>query len=125
MLGHFAVVLWHLVLLLKVQPGIPGFAPPLLILINLIPVAGLVAFARGFPKLAGGMITVPLAIALVIGAYAHFLSPGSDNIFHMPPGALRLPFQASAVLLLILEALGCWIGVRIFASMPQRGVPTP
>jgi len=126
-LGHFAVVLWHLVLLLKVQPGTFGFAPPLLILVNLIPVAGLVAFARGFPKLAGSMITLPLAIALVIGAYAHFLSPGSDNILNMPPGALRLPFQISAVLLLILEALGCWIGVRMFASMPERrgasGVP--
>jgi hypothetical protein len=99
----------------------------LLILVNLIPVAGLVVFARGFPKLAGSMITLPLAIALVIGAYAHFLSPGSDNILHMPPGNLRLPFQASAVLLLILEVLGCWIGVRMFASMPRRsgvsGIP--
>jgi hypothetical protein len=27
---------------------------------------------------------------------------------------LRLPFQISAVLLVLLEALGCWIGVRIF-----------
>jgi len=50
--GHFAAVVWHLLLLVKVQPSTPGFAPPLLILVNLFPLAGVVAFAKGFPKLA-------------------------------------------------------------------------
>jgi hypothetical protein len=118
--AHFIAVVWHLFLVVKVQPGFPRFAPPLLILVNLIPVAGLVAFAKGFPKLAGCMITLPLAIALVIGTYAHFLSPGTDNIFSMPPGDLRLPFQVSAVLLVVLEALGCWIGIRIFVQTSER-----
>jgi len=119
--GHFIAVIWHLLLLVKVQPSTPRFFPPLLILFNLFPIAGLVALAKGFPKLAGTMIILPLAIPLVIGTYAHFLSPGSDNILHMPAGDLRLPFQVSAVLLVLLEALGCWIGFRIFASMTVRG----
>src|SRR5215472_10508263 len=97
--GHLVAVIWHLLLLVKVQPSTPRFAPPLLILVNLFPVAGLVALAKGLRKFAGSMITIPLAIALVIGSYAHFLSPGTDNILHMPPGDLRLPFQISAVLL--------------------------
>jgi hypothetical protein len=57
----------------------------------------------------------PLAIALVIGTYSHFLSPGTDNILRMPSGDLRLSFQISAILLVFLEALGCWVGIRIFA----------
>jgi hypothetical protein len=117
---HFGAAIWHLFLVVKVQPGFPGFAPPLLILVNLMPVAGLVAFAKGFLKLAGCMITLPLAVALVIGTYAHFLSPGEDNIFRMPPADLRLPFQVSAVLLVVLEALGCWIGIRIFVQTSAR-----
>jgi hypothetical protein len=96
-LGHFVTVIWHLLLLVKVQPSTPRFFPPLLILFNLFPVAGLVAFAKGFRKLAGSMIILPLAIALVIGTYAHFLSPGTDNILRMPSGDLRLSFQISAV----------------------------
>jgi hypothetical protein len=60
------------------------------------------------------MITVPLAIALVIGFGAHFLSPGTDNVLHLPPSEWRLSFQISAVLLVSLEALGCWIGLRAF-----------
>jgi hypothetical protein len=45
--GHFAVVIWHLLLLLKVQPTTPWFAAALLVVANLLPVAGLVAFAKG------------------------------------------------------------------------------
>lgn len=59
------------------------------------------------------MIVIPLGVALAIGSYTHFLSTGIDNVFHMPPRGLKLPFQVSAVLLTVLEALGCWVGVRM------------
>jgi hypothetical protein len=119
-LGHFVAVILHLLLLVKVQPSTPSFFPPLLILFNLFPIAGLVALAKGFRKLAGSMIILPLVIPLVIGTYAHFLSPGTDNILRMPPGDLRLSFQISAVLLVLLQALGCWVGIHIFAHSSAR-----
>ena len=81
-LGHFVAVIWHLLLLVKVQPSTPRLFPPLLIVFNLFPVAGLVALAKGFRKLAGSMIILPFAVALVIGTYAHFLSPGTQHIAH-------------------------------------------
>jgi hypothetical protein len=114
-LANFAAVLWHLLLLVEVRPGIPTAAIFLLVLINLVPVAGVVTFAKGFRKLAGSMIIVPLGVALVIGSYTHFLSSGADNVLRMPPSALTLPYQVSAVLLTFLEALGCWIAWRMFA----------
>jgi hypothetical protein len=114
LLGHFAVVTWHLFLLVKVQPSTPRIALLLLIVINLLPVAALIAFTKGRYKLAGCMIVIPLGVALAIGSNTHFLSTGIDNVFHMPPRDLRLPFQVSAVLLTVLEALGCWIGLRMF-----------
>ncbi len=121
-LAHYAVVIWHVTLLIQVQPGFPRVAILLLLLINLFPIAALFAFAKGFPKLAGSMIILPLGIALVIGGYTHFLSAGSDNVFRMAPSELTLPFQVSAVLLALLEVLGCWIGLRIFAfSWSRKG----
>jgi len=119
-LSHFAVVIWHLFLLLKLQPGTAGLALVFLIIVNLIPVIGMVAFQRGRPKLAGVMIVVPLGVALVIGIYAHYLSAGTDNVFRMPPAEWRLPFQISALLLTVLEALGCWIGFRMFWFVGTR-----
>jgi hypothetical protein len=104
--GHLLVVLWHLFLLVKVEPNtalIPAsaFGP------NQCNSCG--GAVRGFFTLAATMVAVPLAVALVIGAYSHFLSSGGDNIFRLPPGEFRLSYQISAVLLVTLEALGCWI----------------
>jgi hypothetical protein len=45
-LDHFVAVIWHLWLLVKVQPNTPRFFP-LLILFNLFPVAGLVTLGKG------------------------------------------------------------------------------
>ncbi len=115
-LSHFAVVIWHLFLLLKLQPGTSELALVLLIVVNLIPVMAMVAFQKGHPKLAGAMIFVPLGMALVFGIYAHYLSTGTDNVFRMPGGEWRLSFRLSAILLSVLEALGCWIGFQMFRS---------
>jgi|ERR1022692_492189 hypothetical protein len=120
--GHFAVVIWHLLLLLKVQPSTPWFAALLLVVANLLPIAALVAFAKGRYNLGGGLIVLPLSVALAIGGYTHFLTAGSDNVFRMPPGGLRLPFQISAVLLAVLESLGCFVGLRMFAAPRAKHV---
>ena len=115
--AHYLAVVWHVVLLVKVQPGFPAVGIRLLLLINLVPIAGVAVFAKGARRLAAGAIIIPLGIALVIGGYTHFLSPGADNVFRMPPSGLTLSFQISAALLVILEALGCWAGVKIY--MPR------
>jgi hypothetical protein len=113
-LGHFAVVIWHLLLLVKVRPSTPQIALLLLVVINLIPVVAVAVSAKGHNRLAGLLIVVPFGVALAIGSYTHFLSAGTDNVFRMPPGELRLPFQVSAVLLAVLETVGCGIGLRMF-----------
>ena len=111
-LAHYAAVIWHVILLVKVQPEFPPGGILLLLVINLFPIAGLFAFAKGFPKLAASMIIIPLATALAIGGCTHFLSAGSDNVWRMAASDLRLPFQISAVMLATLEAAGCWVGFR-------------
>ncbi len=45
------------------------------------------------------MVIIPFSVALLIGGYAHFLSSGTDNVFRMPPGDWRFPFQVSAEML--------------------------
>src|SRR5215469_2800551 len=123
-MGHFLVVVWHLWLLVRVQPGIPSFLPPMLILVNLLPVAGLIVLAKGSQKLAATLVTVPLAVALVVGFGAHFLSSGNDNVLHMPPGALLLSFQTSAVLLMVLEAAGVLLGLQMFGLGKEKTAPS-
>jgi hypothetical protein len=119
--ANLAVILWHLSLVVRVQAGFPRSAIPFLILANLLPVIGIVMLARGHRNWAGIFITVPLAAGFIIGITAHFLRPGTDNVLHMPPGELTLPFQISAVALVILEALGCWVGIKAFMYSHEHG----
>ena len=86
--------------------------PLFAILANLIPVVAVILLWAHFPKV-GAWLLLFLAVPLAIGGYSHFLSPGSDNIFRMAPGALTLAFRVSAVLLLVLEILSCWVAVQI------------
>ncbi len=121
LLSHFALVIWHLLLLVKVQPSMPTLVLPLLIVVNIIPLMALIAFWRGWRRLAGWMVIIPLGVALVIGCYTHFLSGGTDSVFRMPPGEWRSSFQVSAVMLAILEALGCWVGFQMVAAHKSSG----
>jgi hypothetical protein len=66
------------------------------------------------PQISGKHARNPCRDSIVIGLYAHFLSPGTDNVLRMAPVELRLPFQTSAVLLVLLEATGLRLGLRIF-----------
>jgi hypothetical protein len=54
--------------------------------------------------------------AFLFGLLNHFLLPGSDNVAHVPPGVWQLPFQVTAVLLAILQALGTGIGAWCIAE---------
>lgn len=112
-LAHAVVVYWHLVLLARFGAAItPDHAPLFAILANLIPLTAVILMWAGFPK-AGTSLLLFLAVPLAIGGYSHFLSPGSDNVFRMAPSELTVAFRISAVLLFILELLGCWLGIQI------------
>jgi hypothetical protein len=49
----------------------------------------------------------------VDGLITHFFSAGPDNVFRIAAGALTWSFRVSAVLLVVLETVGCWLAVAI------------
>jgi cytochrome bd-type quinol oxidase subunit 2 len=57
------------------------------------------------------LLLVSMAGAFVFGAYYHFIYPSPDNVEMITPGDWKLPFQITAVLLAVLEALACWLGI--------------
>jgi hypothetical protein len=112
-LAHAVVVFWHLELLARRDAALKVDQVPLFAaLANIIPLIALISLWAHFPKL-GAWLLLFLAVPLAIGGYSHFLSPGSDNVFRMADGELTFAFRISAVLLLVLEFLGCWLGIRI------------
>ena len=49
-----------------------------------------------------------MAGSLLFAGYHHFVLHGPDHILEAPHGAWLPVFQVTAVLLLVLEAFGCW-----------------
>lgn len=74
------------------------------------PVIGLILLWRRVNVAAAILVVIPMTVTLVISAYKHFMSSGPGNAFRFPTAERALFFRASAVLLVILEALGCGIG---------------
>jgi hypothetical protein len=57
------------------------------------------------------LLFLSMLAAFLFGVWNHFLLPGSDNIGDVPPGVWQQPFQVTAVLLTILQAVGTGIGI--------------
>lgn len=117
--AHSAAVFWHLVLVTKITPGLTdNQVLAATAAITLVPAVALVLLWADFPRLGGVLLFLPLAVGLGIGGDEHFLAPGPLNVFYVAATRWALQFRVTAVLLLVLEVLGCWIAIQAFRGVP-------
>ncbi len=77
--------------------------------------AGIVLLLKA--RRAGALLLLfSMAGSLVFGAYNHFVAGGADNALHMAPGPSVAVFQLTSILLFLVEAFGCWIGLAILRA---------
>jgi len=101
-LAHAVTVVWHLFVLAKIPPGLAGQQVlSAAIMINVVPLVGVVLLWTHYPRLASVLILIPLAVGLSAGGFEHFLSNGPDNVFRMTTTEWTLAFTISAVLLAV------------------------
>jgi hypothetical protein len=118
-LAHAGAVFWHLVLVAKITPGLTdGQVLTATAAINLVPTVALVLLWGHFLRLGGFLLFLPLSVGLVIGGNEHFVTPGPLNVFYVAATPWALQFRVTAVLLLVLEVLGCWIAIQAFRGEP-------
>jgi len=111
-IAHVVVFIWHLYIAANIPPGLPSVQILIVaIAINAAPVIGLILLLQIY-RLAAILIFPPMALTFAIGAFEHFASVGPNSVFGVPASAWASSFRATAVLLIILELLGCWIGAR-------------
>lgn len=115
--SHACVVVWHLFVVAKIQPALltPAFVV-FLGTINLLPFLAVSLLGTRFRPLAGWLLLIPLGLALTAGLISHFFSAGPDNVFRIPAGRWTWSFRVSAVLLVLLETIGCWLAVAILRA---------
>ncbi len=60
--------------------------------------------------LGGLLLFSSMLAALLFGVIFHYVLPGPDHVASVPAGPWQLPFQLSAVLLALSEAIGAAVG---------------
>ena len=58
------------------------------------------------------LLLVTMAGSLLFGVYFHFVGESFDHVSHREHSMWGTTFTATAVLLAVVEAVGCWIGFR-------------
>jgi hypothetical protein len=104
---HAAVTVVHAAA--HVGAGVQTSLPALLyiwLIIIIGPIAGWWLVRSGRVCVGCGVIGACMTGALIFGALNHFVWPGVDRVDMIAVGVWRAPFQVTAVLLALTEALG-------------------
>jgi len=83
----------------------------ILVVINLLPLVAAVLIWRR--KRIGFLILLfSMAGSFLFGGYYHFIAAGPDNVASLTSHPWTQPFQWTAVLLALSEAIGVFVGIR-------------
>src|SRR5215212_11043971 len=108
--------------------GVKASTPQLVFIVAVIIVAPLTAgllLWRGKVKAGAILLTCSMAGSLVFGVYYHFVADTADHVSHvarMSPAGWAVVFQATALLLSLIEAVGAWAG---WSVLKKSSVKTP
>lgn len=65
------------------------------------------------------LLLLSMVGSLFFGGFYHFVASGTDNVAEVPPGLWGTQFKVSAVLLAVVEVLGCCAAIWALAT-PDR-----
>lgn len=122
-LAHAYVVFWHLLTHTHISsPLAYDLAMVYAAMVGFLPINALILMWANFSKAGAWLLLSFLAMPLGIFGREHFLHLGPENVFRVPPGESTPMFQLSAVLLVVLELLGCLVSIQILRKRSQTGV---
>lgn len=82
------------------------------VVITVAPLVSMLLLWTRLRKAGAALLLLSMLGSLIFGVVNHFLIVSPDHVQHLAAGGWRFPFQLTALLLVITECLGCWIGAR-------------
>lgn len=113
-LAHAVVVFWHLLTHTHIgSPLVYDLAMVYAALVGFLPINALILMWANLPKAGAWLLLSFLIMPLAVFGREHFLHLGPENLFQIASGEWTSRFRLSAVLLLVLELVACWVSIRI------------
>ena len=119
--AHWIVAVGHLFLAAKVLPAPNNNVSWLAItLITFGHLVVSVALWKLSDKLTGLVSLIFFLAALSADLYEHFLQASANNVFMVAPGDWTARFDASVIVLLALEIVGCLLGILLLGGRTRN-----
>ncbi|HEY9664316.1 MAG TPA: hypothetical protein V6C65_38215 [Allocoleopsis sp.] len=87
--------------------------------IFLAPIVAAILLGTKFDRIGSWLLLSSMAGAILFGIYNHLIVMSPDHVSQVSFASWGLLFQITAVLTLIIDGVGCWIGVWGLKSTPQ------
>jgi cytochrome bd-type quinol oxidase subunit 2 len=92
-----------------------------LIVITVAPLVALTLVWTRHRRFGFLLLMVSMAGSLIFGGYYHYVFVSPDHVSHLPPGNSQGLFRLTALILVITEALGLFIGILGLRGVPLSG----
>ncbi|MFN6486994.1 MULTISPECIES: hypothetical protein [unclassified Nostoc] len=89
------------------------------IVIFLTPIIAAFLLWTQFYRLGSWLLLFSIAGSLLFGIYNHLIVISPDHLSQVSWQGWGLLFQITAILILIVDGLGCWIGIRALKTIQQ------
>ena len=84
-----------------------------------IPIIAAILLWTQFYRLGGWLLLGSLAGSFFFGLYNHFIVISPDHVSQVSFTGWGMLFQITAVLILIVDGLGCWISIQVLKTSQQ------
>ena len=89
------------------------------IVIFLTPIIAAVLLWTQFYRLGSWLLLSSIAGSLLFGIYNHFIVISSDHVSQVAFAGWGVLFQITAILILIVDAFGCWVGIWALKTIQE------
>ena len=119
-IAHWIVAVWHLFLAANILPAPNNQVSWLaIVLISSGHLCVSIALWKLRDKPSGLVLLMFFLAAAGADLYEHFLHASLNNVFMVASGPSTAPFEVSVFVLLVLEILGCFLGILSFGGWPH------
>ncbi len=87
--------------------------------VGVLPVTAMVLLWTSRRQVGVWILLLSMAGSLVYAGFYHFVMDSPDHVLRIPEGSWRSAFQITAVLMLLLEAFGCWLGYWLLGRLQE------
>lgn len=89
------------------------------IVIFLTPIVAAILLWTQFYRIGGWLLLSSIAGSFLFGLYNHFIVISPDHFSQVAFEGWGLFFQITAIFILIVDGLGCWISLWALKAVPQ------